>query len=474
MLRHLTRGSTLLLVGLVENVAPFLRMLLLSRALSLIELGFVSALATTINTFEQVADFALHRFVFSASRDEYKDVLAAAHGLAILRAFTLGALLALVAPLLARLFNLEDHVLDFVLLSPVVVLRGFDHLSPYVAERDYRYGPQLKATGASFALSLGALAIAVRIVPTHVAFLISLYIQVIAQVALDHIVAGERYRFAFFTPAFYRAFRFGYPLMLNGAALAASGQGDRFLIGALQGLPQLAVYSIATLATFVPSALVARVNSSIILAQMYNAAAHHDGRYAARMKLFARLAPLVWAFFALGVIALLNIVMPLVFGAQFVLSPAATSLLGLAIFFRQARGEPFTSMLLNEGRTKTLAIANVASSSALVFEFVLLVIFQSLEAVMAGRLLGEITGTVFTLAVTGDLFKPAILDFVKSVTVGLLVLGVAITLGFAGVGVALLPSVAMVAAGLAVFALWALSFTPALFEASFPAMRLSS
>jgi len=121
---------------------------------------------------------------------------------------------------------------------------------------------------------------------------------------------------------------------------------------------------------------------------------------------------------------------------------------------------------------QALAIANVASSSALIFEFVLLVTFHSLEAVMAGRMLGEITGTTFTLVVTRDLFKPAILDFAKAVAVGLLVLVVAIALGFAGVGVALIPSVATVAAGLAVFAVWALSFTPALFEASFPAMRL--
>ncbi len=225
---------------------------------------------------------------------------------------------------------------------------------------------------------------------------------------------------------------------------------------------------------YVPSALITRLSSTVTLAQLYNGAKHDDGRFDARLRLFARLVPLVAALFALGVVALLDIVMPLVFGAKFVLSPASTALLAVSIFFRQARGDPFSSLLLNEGRTKRLAIANLSSTSALLFVFVLLLIFHSFEAVMAGRLLGEVTATAVTLAITRDLFKPARQDFFKAVTVGLLVLCVGIALGSAGVGLAVIPSIAMVAAGLAVFALWALSFTPDLLDASFPAIRLKA
>ncbi len=474
MLQHLTKGYALLLLSLIETGAPFIRMLLLSHALSLAELGFVSALAATVGAFEQMSDFALFRYVFSAAREQYEDALAAAHGLALLRGLTVGGLLALAAPLLARIFSLENHVFDFVLLGPVVALRGFDHLAPRVFERDYRYGPQLMAASASYGLSLGVLAVAVRVIPTHVAFLISLYVQIIAQVTMDHIVAGEKYRFAFFTPNFARAFRFGYPLMFNGVGLALSSQGDRFLVGALLGLPELAVYAVATLATFVPSTLISRVNSTIVLAQMYNAAQHKDGRYNARLRLFAGLMPLIGASLGLGVVALLNIALPLVFGAKFVLSPASTALLALSFFFRHARAEPFSSMLLNQGRTKRLAIANLSSASALFFMFVLLLIFHNFEAVMAGRLLGELTATAVTLFLTRDLFRPARLDFIKAVAVGLLVLVAAIALGSAGVGVAVIPSIAMVAAGLAVFVAWALYSAPGLLDASFSAIRLKT
>ncbi len=474
MLRHATRASTLLSVALIENGAPFIRMLLLSHALSLTELGFVSALAATLNAFEQMTDFALYRYVFSAAREEYQGALAAAHGLAILRGLTVGAALVLASPVLARIFGLEDHVLVFVLLAPVMVLRGFDHLAPRVAERDYRYGPQLKAVGVSNALGLGVLAAALRIMPSHVAFLLSLYVQVAVQVAIDHMVAGVSYRFAFFTPNFYRAFRFGYPLMINGVGLALSAQGDRFLIGGMLGLPALAVYSVAGLATFVPTALTGRVMSAVTLAQLYNAPRTEDGRYEARLRLFARVVPMVAAFLALGIMALLNIAMPLVFGAKFILPQAATALLAVATFVRLARGEPFTAMLLNVGRTKRLAIANLSSTSALFFAAALLLIYHNFEAVMAGRLLGELTAAAVTLVLTRDLFKPARLDFAEAAAVGLLVLGVAAALGSAGVGAAVAPSIAMVTAGLAVLALWAMSFGPRLLDASFPANRLKA
>jgi O-antigen/teichoic acid export membrane protein len=471
VLRHMTKGSGLVLVGLIEMTTPLIRMIVLSHALSLTELGFVSALAVTVGAAEQISDFALYRYVFSASREEYEDSLAAAHGLAILRGLVIGALVALAAPLLGMIFNLQGNFYDFALLGPLMLIRGFDHLDPRVAERDYNYRPQLTAIIVSNVLSLAALFIAARLMPTHMAFLISLYVHAFFLVATDHIVASVKYRCTFFTPHFWKAFRFGYPLVFNGMGLAASQQGDRFLVGSFLGLPELAIYTVANLATFVPAGLIVRVLGPITLAQLYNAGNKADGSYDARLRLFARLIPLIAGLFALGVVSLLNIMLPLVFSAKFVLTPESTALLAASLFFRQVRSDPFVAMLLNSGRTKRLAIANLSASSALLFMFLLLFAYRSFEAVMLGRLLGEITGWIVTLILTRDLFKPARADFFKSVAVGLAVFGAAVALAPAGVGVDLLPSLGMVMAGLLVFSLWALTFVPRLLDASYPAIR---
>jgi hypothetical protein len=157
-----------------------------------------------------------------------------------------------------------------------------------------------------------------------------------------------------------------------------------------------------------------------------------------------------------------------------VLSQPATTLFALAIFFRLARGEPFGSMLLNQGRTKRLAAANLSSISALVFATALLLVFHDFAAVMAGRLLGELTATAVTLFLTRELMRRARLDYFKGMAVGLLALGAVIPFGAVGVGVALIPSLAAAAVGFAVIVLWALSFTPGLLEAGFTTFRFKA
>ena len=151
--------------------------------------------------------------------------------------------------------------------------------------------------------------------------------------------------------------------------------------------------------------------------------------------------------------ALLNIVAPLVFGAKFVFGPAATALLGLTLFVRMARGEPFASMLLQEGRTKRLAAANLSSASALVFEFVLVLIFHNSKASWR-QVLGELVALIVTLVVTRKQFRAARGDFAKAVALGAVVLAGAIGAEAVGVGTHLAPSVAAVLGGLTIFGVW--------------------
>ena len=338
-------------------------------------------------------------------------------------------------------------------------------------ERNYSYDVQLKISLASNAAGLLALVLGLIFSRSHVAFLVSLFAQALVQVTASHTLTDAPYRASFFSPFFAKAFHFGYPLVLNGVGLAASQHGDRFLVGSLLGLPQLGVYAVVTLTTIVPLSMVGRIVGTVVLAQLYNAVDRDNPSYAMRLRLYARLLPLVAAFYALGVICLANIVVPLVFGAEFVLTPVATALLGVAIFLRQARGDPFTGVLLHEGRTKRLAIANLSSASALIFELALLLIFRSFEAVMAGRLLGEAIAMVVTLTATRDLFRPARSDFFKATSLGFIVLFAAIVLGRVGVGLSFGPSIAAIFAGLAIFGGWALSFSPAMLEAGFPRLQ---
>ena len=474
MMELFAKGYTLVLVSLTEFGTPFIRMMVLSHGLTLRELGFASALAATYSAFELMTDFAIYRFVFSAPRERYEEALASAHALSLLRGTVVGAIAVATAPLIAAGLSLRADWRDFALLGPVIFIHSLEHLAPRVAERDYRYGVQFKVSLFGNALGLAALVATLFVSPTHVALLAALYAQTIGQAAASHVLADTPYRLNFRSPLFAEAFRFGYPLMFNGFGLAASNQGDRFIVGSLLGLPALGVYAIATLATIVPMSMLSRIIGTVTLAALYNASHLTRGIYDARVKLAARLVPFVGVVYALGIVTLMNVVVPLVFGRQFVLSREAVALLGLGAFFRIVRGDPFTSMLLHEGRTRRLALANLASASALLFEIGLILALSSIESVLLGRLLGELAALAVVLMVTRDQFRIALRDYAIAISVGLSVLIGAIVLSLTtSVGEQALTSLAALLGCVAVYGLWAIRAAPRLFHAGFPNHSLS-
>jgi len=232
-------------------------------------------------------------------------------------------------------------------------------------------------------------------------------------------------------------------------------------------LPALGLYSVATLVTLVPMNMVFRFLGTFMLAALYNVAHRSDGSYVARVRLAARLAPVAGAFYALGIVTMLNIVMPLAFGRQFTLSLTSVALLALVAFVRMARQEPFTSMLLHEGQTRRLAMTNLASSSALVFEVALIKLFGSFEAVIAGRLLGELVALAVVIYMTRLAFRPALRDFVVAVCVCTVIVMLIVGLGYVTpIGTQLAPSIVALAACGVVLAIWASRYAPPMLRAA--------
>ena len=449
----LLRASPLLLVNTYDALIPFVRMLVLSRFLDLRELGFASALAAVYASFELVTDINMPRFVLSAPRDDYQEALAAAHALSVLRGAMVGGVALVAAPLIAGLFSLGSQWLSFAALAAIVVVRSFEHLAPRIAERDYRYGPQLKVASVAYGLSLTALFISVVVWKSHLALVMSLLWQAIGIAVASRMFSGTPYRWRFQTRYFKRAFNFGYPLMFNGLGLAISGQADRFLVGGILGLPALGIYSVLTLVTVVPSGIVSRIITTVSVALLFNSGS--DRRLLeARLRLASRVIPLVAAAVALGVLTLLNIVTPLVFGQSFAASRWMVILLAFGTFVRIARNDPGTAILLNEGRTKRLALANLAVSVGLLFAASLMIFAPAIESAALGRCLGEIGGLGVMLYLTLPTLRAVLSDNLLAIGASAALVGVAgVFVLFTSVGASLVPSFTFLALGMAVLGL---------------------
>ena len=441
----LSRGSPLFFLSVMDIATPFIRMFVLTHSLDLWELGFASALAASYGMFKSITDIAMYRFVLSSPRSEYEEALAAAHTLSVVRGATVCLLLILSSPLIASVFGLRDHWMIFGALGAIVLIRSFEHLEPRIAERDYRYGAQLKSSLAGAIIGFAAMLVVAHKTHSHLALYAQLLGLVIGYNVASHFYSATPYRFRIRSPLFARAFQFGYPLMVNGAGLAFTNQGDRMLVGALLGLPALAIYSVVLLATLVPMAMVTRMTSSITLAVLLNAS-NFRSAYEARMKLAARTFPLLFAFYALGIVTLANIIVPVVFGDKFRVTSAVLVLLAFGAFFRLTRGDPFSSFLLQTSRTKRLALSSLSTMSALLFAGVLMYHYRTINSAMLGRLLGELAAFAVTLFLVRRLFRIASFDHIVATVLGTATIGVmAVATYVTPIGHSIVPSVAALA-----------------------------
>jgi O-antigen/teichoic acid export membrane protein len=394
----LNRSLTLMSFSAVRVLYPFVRTLILARILSGFEFGFASALSASYSTFELITDIAVHRFVLATPRGEYKDALSGAHGLSVIRGTAAGILAVAAAPGLAYLMSIPAGWTSFAWLGLAIFIRSFEHFELRVAERDYRYSAQLWMNVLSNSLSLATMVGTWFYFHDHVIFITMLFAQNISYVAASHLLATTPYSVSFRSTYFYKAVRFAYPLVLSGIGLAVVSQGDRLLVGSVLDVPTLGIYSVLILTITVPAGAVTQVFSSLALAGLHNAS-NDNKRTERTLHLYTRIMLILGGCAAFGLLALMNILVPLVFGARFAVSNGIVAMLALVSFFSLARAEPTTSVLLINHRTRALAALSLSSIVGLVVAASLATWYASLYTILAGRLIGEVFGFFITMMI---------------------------------------------------------------------------
>jgi O-antigen/teichoic acid export membrane protein len=465
MLKLAGRTSPLLLVNIYDVGVPFIRMIVLSRFLDLRELGFASLLTAVYSSFELITDINISRFVISAPRENYEEALAAAHALSALRGFAVALAMVALSPIIAATFSLGSQWPSFAALGLIVAARSLEHLGPRIAEREYRYWPQLKVTTVAQGVSLAGLFGGIFLFANHLALVASLLGQMLGLALGSRFFSTTPYRWRFRTPLFAKAFYFGYPLMFNGLGLAVSSLADRFLVGAMLGA--LGVYSVLMLVTATPVSLGAKILSSVTLPMLFNRT-DTQAAFQARLKLAARAVPLVAGALGAGILAMINIVVPPVFGHNFSASRWMIVFVVFMGFFRMARGDPGTAILMIEGRTKRLALANLIVGGGLIFSVAFMALAPTIEAAAFGRCLGEVLGLAAMLYLTRSMMKAAIRDNLLTIGLSSAVLCVgSLLVVLASVGNKIAPSLAFLCLAGAVLGYWALRSRPLMAEGGF-------
>jgi O-antigen/teichoic acid export membrane protein len=363
-------------------------MILLSRMLSPVEFGISVALTSVLGVASMLSDVGLDRFVLLKREEDSGRALAAAHVIQIVCGAVIALGLILLAGPMAALFNVPQAMQGFMAIGAVPWIRSFAHLGPKQAQRDYDFRSNAIANLAASAFSLIATVPAVWIAPNHNAIIISLVVSEFVYVATTHILSRRRFQLAWDRRTLEEGLRYGLPLMFNGIGLAIFAQADRILVGSFFGVETLGSYAVIVSIALVAMSPFYAICSSLCLSIV--------ARNRANFRRFANLfRAATWSFglFAFGYCAFvgltLDYIVPWVFGSRHVVEPDIRLTLAFIAAIRILRG-PATVLLLVDGRTSRLTMANLLAGVGLAFAFVSVRAFPTLEAILLGILVGDL------------------------------------------------------------------------------------
>lgn len=264
--RRLISGGGVLLVGqILGQVCGFARNVIVARLLTPEDFGIAATLGIAMSVFEMISNLAVDRLLVQAEDGDNPVFQATAHSFQVMRGLSLAFVLFLLAWPFSRCFGIPQAMWAFQCIALLPLLRGFMHLDPKRLQRNYGFGADVVTEVIpQIVLMLAAWPITWWL-QDYSAMLWLLVLQAVATLVMSHVVARRRYAWAWDRHFFDRMYAFGWPLLLNGLLMFLIFQGDRMIIGAAYDMANLGVYSAAFTITFVPSVMIAKVASSLLL-----------------------------------------------------------------------------------------------------------------------------------------------------------------------------------------------------------------
>jgi O-antigen/teichoic acid export membrane protein len=398
--RRLKRFFTASASPIVEFAFRLVRTAILSHILAPNDVGAAVALAAILASCEAITDVGLEHFVVVFSAGEPAQVTAVARQVAIARSLVLGGMIFLFAPYLAVLFNAPEQVSNIRWLAAFPLVGSMKNWRIIQIQAEYRFGPN------AIARIVATMGSAASMIPAALwfrdarAMVVGLGIELLLYAIFSHLLVS-RQKVAVIDPALRRtALSFGLPLMLNGIGLLILSQFDRMLVANLFGLEVLAAYSLSLNLVVAPVAVVSKVIGTIGLPFIGRGGVERQQiRWAS---LVVGLGSSITAAVCAVIIGLsLDVLVPLVYGPNFSVTALFQAILTVVTFFRIIRCAP-NLILLVRGKTKHVALGNVAAGFGLLMAFFLASQYHRVEIVAFGLLIGELVSLVVLLLFVKD------------------------------------------------------------------------
>lgn len=264
--REILGGGGMLIGGQVLGQAcSFARNIVIARLLTPEDFGIAATFGIAVSIFEMVSNIGVDRLLVQAPDGDAPIFQATAHAFQVIRGIGLAILLMALAWPLSRLFGIPQALWAFQCVAIVPLIRGFAHLDPKRFQRQLGFTadiatellPQIVLVAAAWPIAWW--------LRDYSAMVWLLVLQVLVSVVTSHAVAERRYAWALNRKFLERMYAFGWPLLLNGLLMFLVFQGDRVIVGSAYDMATLGVYSVAYSITFVPTTMISKVASSVLL-----------------------------------------------------------------------------------------------------------------------------------------------------------------------------------------------------------------
>jgi O-antigen/teichoic acid export membrane protein len=373
---------------------------MLSHLLAPGEFGTAVAITVVIGLGSLVTDVALDRFVMLNNSAQ---ALSTAHAISVVRGVLVALALAAAAPALAALFGVPNASESFAIAGCLSAIGGLAHLRIKQVLVNYDYSAEAIAQFAANIAAVLVLFPTANTLQDHRAIIISYAAEIGIYVILSHFLARTTYQMRPELPLCRNALSFGLPLMFNGIGLAVIYQFDRTLVGYWFGVKELASYAVILSVSVVPANLILAIFQNMGLSYLLsgNDLPIRPERYQLLIGFYALLATLYTFCMAIT----LDILVPLIFGASFTVSPTLHVLFIVIACLRLQRGGAPTTLLLAKGRTRLLASLNLSAGFGFLAACIGISIWPRLETMLFGVAFGELVAFTLSFALSDDLIK---------------------------------------------------------------------
>ena len=394
---HLLFRSTLLLTAgqAASYGLSFLRNMILARMLTKADFGLAVVFGMTISMLELAGRMSFGQQIIQAKDGDSEAFVASSHSFQFSLALVGAVLMAAFSYPLACAFKVPHLTWAFALLSLVPLARSVENLDYYRRQRKMQFLPAVLCEFVpQTVVTLAAWPLAIWLGDFRVIVVLMLAKAVLG-IVMTHAIAARPYRWNWHADYFSRMWRFGWPLLINGALMFAAQQADQMVVGAFLTLDALANYALVVSVVSVPFFIFSQVLYSLILPML--------SRVQGDPEQFRRLYRMCMTVVGLGAVWLIaplivtgEQLVSLLFGSKYVGAGPLMAVLGTVCAVRFFRLVPSIAAMARADTHNHLQ-SNICRSMGLPLAVLVAFVGGGAIGVAGAALLSEVAATLVSL-----------------------------------------------------------------------------